>query len=346
MYLYRYRDQSVHSSFTNFNEESDNNHKNVHILKWWNSSHDQLLKNNIESEQWHWYNDICDKIVAMTPEETIKSWQVEDELCLETVWYNVLLRFAVARAGYLGYLKLIREPKWKVCPLCNLQFVEDSLPSTFIKRLGINQLDFCAPCLLSILLQGTGDNKMSKKEIIDYLKDLTEALQRIPTQNFGEGTNDILYLTHEERVAVLKILKRKPSLHQVKKKFKSWLNALIEAGILEDGTRKTARGTQCLAKDGHVCFSLGEKTIDDFLYSYGVNHEKETHYPESKLRVDFIVNGVFIEYFGLAGNVEYDFKTQKKQEICIKYEISLISIFPKDLISSTTLREKLSTLLI
>jgi hypothetical protein len=123
--------------------------------------------------------------------------------------------------------------------------------------------------------------------------------------------------------------------------FGSWLKALVEAGILEDGTRRTGRGTQCLAKDGHLCLSLGEKTIDDFLHSYGIAHEKEPHYPEGNFRADFLVDGVFIEYFGLKGDSDYDAKTRLKQRICKKHGIRLISIYPSDIVSLKKLSKKL-----
>ncbi len=127
--------------------------------------------------------------------------------------------------------------------------------------------------------------------------------------------------------------------------FNSWLAALIDAGVLEDGTRKTSRGIQTLAKDRHVCLSLGEKTIDDFLFDRGIPHEKEPRYPIGNFRADFLVNGIFIEYFGLAGNPDYDAKIKKKMKICLDFGISLISIYPSDLISDKKLQKKLAPIL-
>jgi hypothetical protein len=101
---------------------------------------------------------------------------------------------------------------------------------------------------------------------------------------------------------------------------------------LEDGTRRTSRGTQCLARDGHVCLSLGEKTIDDFLHAFGIAHEKKQRYPEGDFRADFVANGVFIEYFGLTGDSGYNAKTKLKQELCKKHGIKLISVYPSDLV--------------
>lgn len=86
--------------------------------------------------------------------------------------------------------------------------------------------------------------------------------------------------------------------------------------------------------------SLGEKTIDDFLYLCDISHEREPYYPEGQYRADFNVKGVFIEYFGLKGNLEYDKKTKFKQQLCKKHDIQLVSIFPKDL-SNNKFKNKL-----
>ncbi len=177
------------------------------------------------------------------------------------------------------------------------------------------------------------------------MQDLTEILQRIPSQNYEEDIDDFQELNFENRLAILQLLGRKPTLRRVKELFGSWLKVLIEAGILEDGTRKTSRGIQSLAKDGHVCLSLGEKTIDDFLYTRGIPHEKEPHYPEGNFRADFLVNGIFIEYFGLKGNPDYDRKMRHKQQLCRKHGIELISLYPKDLINLKKLEKKLSRIL-
>jgi len=314
---------------------------NRHILKWWSPVHDQLIVEQIEREQWLWYWEIAEEIVKVTPPETIGDWRQTDPLCPEYDWHNVLMYFAASRAKALRFTKRIRKPKRKTCPLCNKRFVEDSLPYPLVKRLGIDQLDFCAPCLRDTVLQGSGNDLLPKSKVLIYLRDLSNVLQRVPSQSFGEGLGDLQDLDFQERLAVLQVLRRKPTVGRVKELFGSWLKALVEAELLEDGTRRTSRGTQCLAKDGHVCLSLGEKTIDDFLYGRGISHEKEPPYPEGNFRGDFLVDGVFIEYFGLKGNPDYDAKTKLKQRICKKHGIKLISIYPSDLVSLGKLRRKL-----
>ena len=127
------------------------------------------------------------------------------------------------------------------------------------------------------------------------------------------------------------------------KTFGSWFKALIEAELIETGAQRMKRGTKCLANDGHMCFSLGEKTIDDLLYGMGVFHEREPAYPGSNYRADFVANGVFIEYFGLAGNAEYDAKSSEKRRLSRLHGIKLISILPEDLVSIAKLESLISS---
>lgn len=335
MSVYERRDQPAYGNFS----VNRNYSRNPHILKWWTPAHDQLLIEQIEKNQWLWYWGITDEIVAITSPDVMGTWRQEDSLCSKYVWYNVLMYFAAARAQSLGFTKKIRKPEWKTCPLCKQRFVEDSLPVPLAKRLGIEHLDFCAPCLNEAFFQGSAS--LAKEQVMIYLRDLSNVIQRVPNQDFGEGIDDLKDLSFEERLALLRVLKGKPTVGRVKELFGSWLKALIEAEILEDGTRRTSRGTQCLAKDGHVCLSLGEKTIDDFLFSYGIIHEKEPFYPEGNFRADFLVDETFIEYFGLQGDPEYDVKIRLKQRICEKHGVELISIYPSDLVNMKKLKGKL-----
>jgi|APSaa5957512622_1039677.scaffolds.fasta_scaffold36419_2 hypothetical protein len=319
--------------------------KNKHILKWWTSTHDDLIAKQIKEEQWMWYWGITISIVAKTEKEILVKWREVDPLCSKYAWYNILMYFAAARANKLGLTKSIRKPKWKKCLLCNENFIESSLPQPLVQRFGIDHLCYCSPCLRDTVLQNSGNSKLSKQKILAFLKDLADVLGKVPTQSFGEGIADFHFMDDQQRLAVLKVLQRKPQISRVKEIFGSWLKALLEAGILEDGTRKTARGIQTIARDGHVCLSLGEKTIDDYLFGNGIPHEIEPRYPEGNYRADFLVNAVFIEYFGLEGNPEYDAKTKLKQRLCRKHGIRLISIYPEDLISIKKLDRKMAPIL-
>jgi hypothetical protein len=209
--------------------------RNSYVLKWWTFEHDQLIARQIEKDRWLWYWGIVDEIVRNTPPETMNAWRQEDPLCPRYAWHNVLMYFAAARAQSLGLTKKIKEPKRKICPLCDKAFVEDSLPVPLVERLGIGHLDFCAPCLRDTVLQGSGSDSLSEEAVLNYLRDLADVLKRVPNQNFGEGVEDLHGYDSEERLAILKVLKGKPTLDRVKELFGSWLEALVEAGVLDDG---------------------------------------------------------------------------------------------------------------
>lgn len=344
MSVYDHREKPVNQPVYNFDPQHA---KNRYILDWWTTEHDQILRRQIEGMYWVWSDNINTReIIDFTNEIVIDKWRNIDPVCKTYAWYNVLLYFAGARAIELGYNKIKppRTPKRKKCPLCNHEFMEDSLPGTLVKRLGIDHLDFCSPCLRDIVFPETGNNYASSKKIKKYLLDLSNVLGRVPTQGFGEGEKDYVDLNFDERYKIFQVLKDKPTTRRVKKVFGSWLHALIQAGVLADGSRKTSRGIQTIATDGHVCLSLGEKTIDEYLYSCGIQHEKEPRYPEGNYRADFKVGEIFIEYFGLKGNPEYDAKTKEKIQLCKKYNIILIAIYPDDLIVKEKFVGKLSVL--
>ena len=248
---------------------------NRNISQWWTAEHDELVKRLIEKWQWHWYVELALTVTSMMSpfdQDTLRSFQEQEKGQLG-VWYNKIVKFAVTRAKSLGLTSRIRAPQWKMCPLCGEEFVEDSLPAPLTKRLGMDHLDFCAPCLKSTVYGGTGNQALSREQILEYLRDLTRVLQQIPYQGFGEGISDFHDMDSQQILAVLQVLQRKPKVNRVKELFGTWLQALIEAGVLDEDARRTSRGTQCVAKDGHVCFSLGEKTIDDFLHARGITHD-------------------------------------------------------------------------
>lgn len=314
--------------------------KNSYILKWWTPNHDHAIMQAIGEYQWQWFWHIQQRICLITPVETLDAWRLDDPACKKRAWYNVLLNFSRARADECGFDKLVRAPRQKNCRICGLVFREDSLPVPLVERLGVEGLDFCSPCLTNALLaDGAADVPM--EEILTYIRDLTSTLSRIPSGDFGRNVSDFHGLNIDERIAIFRLLMGKPSLLRVKYVFGSWLNALIKAGVLTDDVRRTARGIQCIANDGHVCLSLGEKTIDDLLFSLGIEHDKEPRYPGCNYRADFQIRGTFIEYFGLAGDADYDARSKAKASICAAHDIKLIAIYSKDLSSMRLPKSKI-----
>jgi hypothetical protein len=318
-------------------------YSNPNIDRWWTVEHDEFVERLIEQWQWYWYWALVEAAIAKTPpfRKDILDPYIEQEKHYEGAWYNNVMKFGIDRVKELGLTSQIRNPQWKTCPLCGEKFVESSLPYPLAKRLGMDHLDFCAPCLKNTILQGTGNSTLSREQVLEFVRGLTDVLQQIPHQGFGEGAHDFHDMDFEHRLAVLKMLQSKPTASRVKELFGSWLQALIEAGVLDEDARRTSRGIQSLAKDGHICLSLGEKTIDDFLNTYDIAHDREPKYPNSNYRADFAVGSVLIEYFGLEGDPDYDEKTKEKQRICKKHGINLITIYPRDLANITKLEGKL-----
>lgn len=265
------------------------------------------------------------------------------------------------QADYLHYLyadsrrfQLKIKPwiEFKRCRKCGRYFVPievypekiDKYPDgTTVRDIGL-----CNNCLdFSSLSQKT---RMSKKEMLERLKRLVEILGFIPRQDFLRNFEYLKRLSSIEQFeeAVCELVDLPPyqmrenfnpdQILTFKEAFGSWLNVLLEAGLLSEGSQKMSRGYKCLALDGHICLSLGEKIIDDFLYKQGIPHEKEVPYPldeelnpQGLLRCDWKIKDVFVEFVGLKGNIEYDLRTKRKRQLAHKLSLKLFEISPDDL---------------
>jgi hypothetical protein len=170
----------------------------------------------------------------------------------------------------------------------------------------------------------------STQRHLDDLYQLFILIGKVPTQDF-----ESLYYIFKEKDHILELtclLRKMRKPWGYADEFGSYFAALIKAGVLPEGSRKMTIGTMTLSKDGHLCFSLPEKEIDDFLHVEGIAHEKEVYYPGSALRADWEVFGgrvrTFIEYFGLMNNQDYARKAKEKTQIALTSGIELIALFP------------------
>ena len=122
------------------------------------------------------------------------------------------------------------------------------------------------------------------------------------------------------------------------KVFGDYLTALFESGHLGDKPiLKTNIGYRVKANDGHICYSLAEKVIDDWLYRNGIIHDKEPLYPKemrilagANFKADWKIGNVYIEYFGLQNKPEYAKKSDAKLRACSELGINLIPLYPGD----------------
>lgn len=314
---------------------------NDHLARVWSEQLDEIIKANINRLHWHWYADLTDHLIDLIGKPELEDWKARDPLCKEYAWYNVLLTYADARAVVNGWTKTIRRPKIRTCPLCRETFREDTLSWTTARRLTMDQLDFCESCVHSTLIcrefercEKSGFDDERKEESLKWVVELAQVIERVPHKDFGFGLTDLHGLSTEKRLSVFELLRHRDEeqLQRLQGHGRTWFDVLMEAGVLPEGSRMTGRGIQCRAEDGHMCFSLGEKTIDDLLFRWGVPHLREPTYPgETSMRGDFLVEGVFIEYFGLHGDPEYDAKSRRKARVLKSKGVPMIAITSKDL---------------
>ncbi|TSC76781.1 MAG: hypothetical protein G01um101433_670 [Parcubacteria group bacterium Gr01-1014_33] len=123
--------------------------------------------------------------------------------------------------------------------------------------------------------------------------------------------------------------------------FGSWNNAIIAAGY---NPNPVLFAEKQIANDGHPCDSLAEKIIDDWLTTESIEHKRSIPYPEGKrLKVDFVIENHWIEFFGLAGEVQrYDELVRIKRRLCKKHNLKLVEVYPKDLFPTNHLSEILN----
>lgn len=93
--------------------------------------------------------------------------------------------------------------------------------------------------------------------------------------------------------------------------------------------------------DGHIVKSLGEKTIDDYLWKNKIFHVYEPKISinmEKDITPDFLLpnynnsgKDIYIEHFGIHNNKKYDQQTEYKLNIYIEQNITLICTYEEDL---------------
>lgn len=126
-----------------------------------------------------------------------------------------------------------------------------------------------------------------------------------------------------------------------RKYFETWNHAIEVAGFKPN---PVMFADKCLANDGHICDSLAEKLIDDYLFGKNIQHQRCIPYPNSECTADFKIGDTFVEYFGLAGeHKRYDELRKMKQKLAKKYKLNLIEIYPKDLYPQNKLGSILGT---
>lgn len=124
---------------------------------------------------------------------------------------------------------------------------------------------------------------------------------------------------------------------------------------------------QYICESGFIVKSQGERTISDFLFKNNIPHEYERklHYREKNIiteksiektiKPDFYIEGpitfngrilkdIYMEFFGLKGNIDYDKSNEYKKRIYEALQTTVIIIYPEDMEDyKKSLTYKLST---
>ncbi len=196
---YRQRDESLYTE-PPINEEYANN---PHILSWWTDTHDLVILTRIKRYRWLWHKGIADRSVSddlldITPDATINHWRDTDPLCRGRTIKSVLTDFARARARDAGLISHLKSAGWTTCRLCGESFIEDSLPLPLIRRISINRIVFCSPCLTDIYFNDVsvrGTHDISHEDTLSYVQELAATLGYVPPRDFGTTPEDTASLT-------------------------------------------------------------------------------------------------------------------------------------------------------
>jgi len=189
--------------------------------------------------------------------------------------------------------------------------------------------DICPACMraaFSDCRRGKANRSLKR------LHELFLFVGKVPTKDYAS-----FFYLYEDKASIIRLvslLKDCRTPEGYAQEHGSFFKALVAAGILPPGSRRMTMGVITRAEDGHICFSIPEKDIDDFLFARGIPHEKEAAYPEGGLRADWELAEhtprTFIEYFGLTGNPAYDEKSERNREIAGRHGIRLVEILPAD----------------
>lgn len=220
------------------------------------------------------------------------------------------------------------------CEVCNKKYKAIKFPKWLFYRVNGN-IGVCYSCSQPIF---------SREQVLDSIRNIIQIVGFIPNsgfQNFPDNSFSIR-VNNDNWISVYKeILNLSPNfsgIDYIKNEFGSWFQALVYAGVLDKGQIITKRGIKCLSKSGNICNSISEQYIDNLFFENNFKYQKEPHYPidiefnpKGLMKADWKIGNVYVEYFGLKGEINYDIKMAKKMRLCKKMNIELIAIFPDDL---------------
>lgn len=157
-----------------------------------------------------------------------------------------------------------------------------------------------------------------KEEMLYKLYHLSELLGRCP---------EILDLKYRDM----------PSEITYRRYFGSFTKACIACGLVPNA-KTFGKNIGCLSENGDKCDSNAERIITNYMISNSIKYNKEVRYSEYiedsrcfTKTTDWVVDGIFIEYFGMMSIEAYAEKTKLKISILEENNIPYIDLYPKDL---------------
>jgi hypothetical protein len=214
------------------------------------------------------------------------------------------------------------------CVICNSDFYPQS------NREWVNRVPpvFCEICLTMGFSASTDFNKhlgfSPEERKSNYVKGTVayaEYFGFIPPSDYQK--RKVIQQLYKSGIPILeltfaiKVSSLLPWSDTAKKLFGSWAHLLEEAGLLTQSQRGRG-GHRSIASDGHLCLSMGERAICEFLTKNGITHEREPMYPFDEvfnpnglLRGDFLIGDLVIEFAGMMSNPDYAERMKTKEKL-------------------------------
>ena len=231
----------------------------------------------------------------------------------------------------------------KTCEICRKKFsIKNSMPLF----LGIPAL-ICFGCCATSPPSEVGKNNTEEYQSVVRARLVFAAMRFVEHYKLVPASNYVCTsaaissanesLTSKEVILNWTIAANMPDLHTVNELFGSWAKYLAFAGVLEK-SRSGQSGYRSFATDGHLCLSVGERQICEFLYQNGIQHEREPIFPQDDefnknglKRADFVIGETFVELAGRMSQETYAAGIKEKISLAQKLGFQLLVVTPKEL---------------
>lgn len=237
---------------------------------------------------------------------------------------------------YVGRLGLTEHRPAMSCVLCGQDFWPQELNGLYLVKTGVPR--YCADChgLRSDVWRKVPIDEDSRKaKSLRAIELVSELTGLFPFKNLKRQVIGHLEPEERDRWFMAQVFMPDRSAGEL---FGSWDQMLSLTTSIGVRPRKGRGGYVSTSDCGHVCYSLGERTICDFLSSKVVEHEKEPVYPNhselnpsGKLRADWLVQGIWVELAGYPDDTAYMKKMAQKQELAKVAGLKHLVVMPTDL---------------